>query len=58
MVAKISHGASLYGALSYNHEKVFQGTAEILSGHAFTEHWSITMKRYFRGRRKSCPDTG
>ena len=33
MVAKISHGASLYGALVYNHEKVFQGTAEILSGH-------------------------
>ena len=33
MVAKISHGTSLYGALSYNHEKVFQGTAEILSGH-------------------------
>lgn len=34
MVAKISHGASLYGALSYNHE------------------------RYFKGRRKSCQDTG
>ena len=34
MVAKISHGASLYGALVYNHEKVFQGTAEILSGQA------------------------
>lgn len=34
MVAKISHGASLYGALAYNHE------------------------RYFRGRRKSFPDTG
>ena len=33
MVAKISHGASLYGALVYNHEKVFQGTAEILSGY-------------------------
>ena len=33
MVAKISHGTNLYGALSYNHEKVFQGTAEILSGH-------------------------
>ena len=33
MVAKISHGTSLYGALVYNHEKVFQGTAEILSGH-------------------------
>ena len=33
MVAKISHGASLYGTLVYNHEKVFQGTAEILSGH-------------------------
>lgn len=32
MVAKISHGASLYGALSYNHNKVAAGTAEILSG--------------------------
>lgn len=32
MVAKISHGASLYGALTYNHEKVGKGTAEILSG--------------------------
>lgn len=32
MVAKISHGASLYGALAYNHEKILKGTAEILSG--------------------------
>ena len=32
MVAKISHGAGLYGALAYNHEKVKKGTAEILSG--------------------------
>lgn len=32
MVAKISHGASLYGAIIYNHEKVEKGTAEILSG--------------------------
>lgn len=32
MVAKISHGASLYGALAYNYEKVMNGTAEILSG--------------------------
>lgn len=32
MVAKISHGASLYGALNYNHEKVEKGTAKILSG--------------------------
>ena len=32
MVAKISHGASLYGALNYNHEKVEKETAEILSG--------------------------
>lgn len=32
MVAKISHGANLYGALAYNHEKVTKGTAEILSG--------------------------
>lgn len=32
MVAKISHGISLYGALAYNHGKVVAGTAEILSG--------------------------
>lgn len=32
MVAKISHGSSLYGALAYNHEKVGNGKAEILSG--------------------------
>ena len=32
MVAKISHGASLYGALAYNYGKVMKGTAEILSG--------------------------
>lgn len=32
MVAKISHGTSLYGALAYNHEKVENGKAEILSG--------------------------
>lgn len=32
MVAKISHGASLYGALAYNYRKVMEGTAEILSG--------------------------
>ena len=32
MVAKISHGMNLYGALAYNHDKVAAGTAEILSG--------------------------
>lgn len=32
MVAKISHGSSLYGALAYNYRKVMEGTAEILSG--------------------------
>ena len=32
MVAKISHGTSLYGALAYNYDKVKAGTAEILSG--------------------------
>lgn len=32
MVAKISHGESLYGALTYNHEKVNAGTAQIISG--------------------------
>ena len=33
MVAKISHGASLYGAIIYNQEKVNEGTARIISGH-------------------------
>lgn len=32
MVAKISRGASLYGALTYNYNKVEKGVAEILSG--------------------------
>lgn len=32
MVAKVSHGSSLYGALIYNQEKVEKGTAKILSG--------------------------
>lgn len=32
MVAKISHGASLYGALAYNFNKVATGTAQVLSG--------------------------
>ena len=32
MVAKISHGASLYGALAYNFNKVAAGTAQVLSG--------------------------
>lgn len=32
MVAKISRGASLYGALAYDYNKVEKGVAEILSG--------------------------
>jgi hypothetical protein len=32
MVAKINHGASLYGAVIYNLEKVNEGTARIISG--------------------------
>jgi hypothetical protein len=32
MVAKINHGASLYGAVIYNQEKVNEGTARIISG--------------------------
>jgi hypothetical protein len=32
MVAKISHGASLYGAVTYNQEKVNKGTARIIGG--------------------------
>ncbi len=33
MVAKISHGASLYGALAYNFGKVAEGTASILTSY-------------------------
>jgi hypothetical protein len=32
MVAKISHGASLYGAVTYNQKKVNEGTARIIGG--------------------------
>lgn len=31
MVAKFSHGSSLYGALSYNHEKVNEGLGKVLA---------------------------
>jgi hypothetical protein len=32
MIAKISHGASLYGAIIYNQEKVNEGASRIISG--------------------------
>jgi len=32
MIAKISHGASLYGAIIYNQDKIHNGTARIISG--------------------------
>ena len=32
MIAKISHGASLYGAVIYNRTKISEGTARIISG--------------------------
>ena len=31
MVAKFSHGSSLYGALSYNQEKVNEGLGKVLA---------------------------
>jgi hypothetical protein len=33
MVAKITYGASIYGVVSYNHNKVDEGTAEIIHTH-------------------------
>jgi hypothetical protein len=33
MVAKITYGASIYGAVSYNHNKVNEGTASIIHTH-------------------------
>lgn len=33
MIAKISHGTKIYGALLYNHSKVIAGNAEILQMH-------------------------
>lgn len=38
MVAKISAGSSLFGALSYNHEKVEQGEAKVLFGNRIVEN--------------------
>ncbi|NDV97445.1 mobilization protein [Dysgonomonas sp. 521] len=38
MVAKISAGNSLFGALSYNHEKVEQGEAKVLFGNRIVEN--------------------
>lgn len=38
MIAKISAGSSLFGALSYNHEKVKQGEAKVLFGNRIVEN--------------------
>ncbi|MDH6309049.1 type IV secretory pathway VirD2 relaxase [Dysgonomonas sp. PFB1-18] len=38
MIAKISAGSSLFGALSYNHEKVEQGEAKVLFGNRIVEN--------------------
>lgn len=37
MVAKISHGSNLYGALSYNQEKVDEGLGHVLATHLVIE---------------------
>lgn len=37
MVAKINHGSSLYGALSYNQEKVDQGLGKVLGSNMMLE---------------------
>lgn len=37
MVAKISHGSNLYGALSYNQEKVEGGLGKVLATHLVIE---------------------
>lgn len=37
MVAKISHGSNLYGALSYNQEKVDEGLGRVLATHLVIE---------------------
>lgn len=37
MVAKISHGSNLYGALSYNQEKVNEGLGKVLATHLVIE---------------------
>lgn len=37
MVAKISHGSNLYGALSYNQEKVDEGLGKVLATHLVIE---------------------
>lgn len=56
MVAKISHGMSLYGALAYNYEKVAAGTAEILSGNRMISISISSVSVWMnRGKRSAMP---
>jgi hypothetical protein len=48
MIAKISHASSLYGSLIYNHEKLNEGTARIISGNRIisgTNEDEINMRK-------------
>jgi hypothetical protein len=45
MIAKISHGTSLYGAIAYNHEKLNEGTARIISANRIVSEQKIGMQQ-------------
>jgi hypothetical protein len=50
MVAKISHGSSLYGALSYNQEKVDEGLGKVLATNLVIEPaWSVQCYCLYAG---------
>ena len=45
MIAKISHGSSLYGVLSYNQLKVDELHADVLSATGLSSHRAIPPTR-------------
>lgn len=41
MIAKIGHGANLFGVLSYNHQKVREGSAVVLCLEKVADSWQV-----------------
>lgn len=56
MVAKIAYGSSLYGVISYNHNKVEAGTASVLHTHNMINNMSGSEKITFRQILRSFED--
>lgn len=61
MVAKIAYGSSLYGVISYNHDKVKAGTANVLHTHNMINNMDgsekITFSQILRSFEDYLPET-